>query len=79
MKTKLHYFLYILFFSSSLLFSQTQKAKYSIVFTSVWNSSDHNTLPNNAHWSRLVGATHKTQDNFWSLGSLATTGIKNIA
>ena len=79
MKTKLHFFFVFLFISINLIVAQTPKAKYSINFTSVWNSTDHGTLPGNAHWSRLVGTTHKTANTFWNAGSLATTGVKNIA
>jgi hypothetical protein len=79
MKTKLHFFFIFLFISINFIVAQTPKAKYSINFTSVWNSTDHGTLPNNAHWSRLVGTTHKTVNAFWNAGNLATIGVKNIA
>ncbi len=52
---------------------------YDIKFTSVWNTNDHTSVPGNAHWSKLVGATHKTAHVFLQVGNLATTGIKNIA
>ena len=79
MKTKLHFFfsLTILYFSNTL--AQTQEAKYSITFNSVWNSTDHGTLPGNAHWSKLVGVTHKTSGAFLEMGKKATTGIKDVA
>lgn len=54
-------------------------ATYDIVFTSIWNETDHTSVPVNAHWSKLVGATHKTVNAFLQIGSLSTTGIKNIA
>lgn len=54
-------------------------ATYDILFTSIWNESDHTSLPVNAHWSKLVGATHKTVNAFLQIGSLSTTGVKNIA
>jgi hypothetical protein len=79
MKTKLHFFLFISIFTSLIIQSQTQKAKYNVTFTSVWNTSDHGNLPGNAHWSRLVGATHKTSGSFFEIGKKATTGIKNVA
>lgn len=79
MKTKLHFFFLFYIISTSLLFSQTKKAKYSVVFTSVWNSTDHGILEKRSHWSKLVGATHKTENTFWSLGEKATTGVKDIA
>ncbi|SMO85776.1 Por secretion system C-terminal sorting domain-containing protein [Saccharicrinis carchari] len=52
---------------------------YSITFTSIWNADDHSSIPVNAHWSKLVGATHQTPDAFLQFGGLASTGIKNIA
>lgn len=79
MKTKLQVFFILTILSSTLILAQTQKAKYSITFNSVWNSTDHGTLPSNAHWSRLVGATHKTSGTFLKMNENATTGIKNIA
>ncbi len=54
-------------------------ATYDVTFTSIWNANDHTKLPNNPHWSRLVGATHKTNDVFWKLGGIATPGIKSVA
>jgi len=54
-------------------------ASYDITFTSIWNATDHTSVPGNAHWSKLVGATHKTANVFWQVDNLASTGIKNIA
>ena len=53
MKTKLHFFFFFYIISTSILYSQTQKSKYLLTFTSVWNSVDHGAFPGNAHWSRL--------------------------
>ncbi len=54
-------------------------ATYDITFTSIWNATDHTSVPGNAHWSKLVGATHKTADTFFKLGELVSPGIKNVA
>lgn len=54
-------------------------ATYSLTFTSTWNSLDHGTLPSNAHWSNLVGATHNSNISFWELNALATPGIEDMA
>ncbi|EDP69971.1 hypothetical protein FBALC1_10577 [Flavobacteriales bacterium ALC-1] len=54
-------------------------ATYDINFTSTWNSSDHGTLPSNAHWSNLVGANHNSNITFLEMGGTATTGIENVA
>ncbi|MDU8885417.1 spondin domain-containing protein [Yeosuana sp. MJ-SS3] len=54
-------------------------ATYDITFTSVWNSSDHGTLPNNPHWSNLVGATHNNSVTFFELNQMASLGIKDVA
>jgi len=54
-------------------------ATYDISFTSEWNAIDHSSVPNNAHWSNLVGTTHNSNVTFFEVGELATTGIKNVA
>lgn len=54
-------------------------AIYDITFTSTWNSTDHGTLPGNAHWSDLVGAKHNSNVTFLEMGAMATTGIENVA
>ena len=63
---------------ASNAFSQTT-AIYDVTFTSIWNATDHTSIPPNAHWSKLVGVTHKTENTFVQVGSLSTTGIKDIA
>ena len=55
------------------------RATYNITFNSIWNATDHTSLPGSAHWSKLVGATHKTSNTFFQIGGIASTGIKNIA
>jgi hypothetical protein len=62
------------------VFSFSQSiATYTIEFTGTWNSGHHGTLPDNAHWSDLVGATHNSNITFWEAGMLASTGIENVA
>lgn len=53
--------------------------KYDIKYTSIWNATDHTSVPSNAHWSKLVGATHKTTDAFFAMGKTVSPGIKNVA
>ena len=63
---------------SSIGFTQST-ATYDIDFTSTWNSTDHGTLPGNAHWSNLVGANHNSNITFLEMGGSATQGIENVA
>ncbi len=65
-------------FHQTIVRSQST-ATYTVTFNSIWNASDHSSVPIGAHWSKLVGATHKTPNTFLELGQLATTGIKNVA
>ena len=65
-------------YSTTPIIGQTS-ATYDITYTSTWNATDHTSVPVNAHWSKLVGATHKTANVFLQINNLATTGIKNIA
>lgn len=67
----------LLFFSVNAIGQST--AIYNITFTSSWNATDHTSIPDNAHWSDLVGATHKTPNTFLELGQLASVGIKDVA
>lgn len=75
---KITLLLFSLSLFSSNLFGQST-ATYTVTFTSIWNATDHTSVPGGAHWSRLVGATHNTANQFLQLGSNATTGIKNVA
>ena len=58
-------------------------ATYTVVFDSNWSQSAHpdptGSLPGNAHWSKLVGATHNDGVTFLEMGSPATPGVKNVA
>ena len=59
------------------------EATYSVTFTSNWTQTAHphssGNLPGNAHWSKLVGATHNDQVIFVEMGGLATAGVEDIA
>ncbi len=54
-------------------------ATYDISFTSIWNATDHTSVPGGAHWSDLIGATHSTANEFVELGVNATQGIQDVA
>jgi spondin N/type IX secretion system substrate protein len=81
MKKKLLLLLIIPFFS---VYSYSQsEATYSVTFTSNWTQMAHphssGNLPGNAHWTKLVGATHNDQVVFVEMGGLATPGVEDIA
>ncbi|WP_400078993.1 spondin domain-containing protein [Winogradskyella sp. R77965] len=59
--------------------SAQSTATYDINFTSTWNSTDHGTVPGNAHWSDLVGVNHNSNVTFLEMGGVATLGVENIA
>ena len=68
---------FFLMISSTCLCQST--AIYDITFTSVWNATDHGTLPGGAHWSKLVGANHNNNVTFLQMGQTASDGIEDIA
>lgn len=70
---------FVLLFSLQV-FSQSI-ANYDISLTTIWNTTDHTSVPPGAHWSSLVGATHNTANQFVELGvvSPTTNGIKDVA
>ncbi|NND63147.1 MAG: T9SS type A sorting domain-containing protein [Flavobacteriaceae bacterium] len=59
------------------------EAIYTVTFDSNWSQSTHphssGSLPNGAHWSKLVGATHNSGVTFLEMGGFATQGIEDIA
>lgn len=72
--------LLLCFFVCAFSFGQST-ANYDISITTIWNSTDHTSVPSNAHWSPLAGATHKNQNDILEFGAIAplTDGIRNIA
>ena len=68
-----------LLFSLPFIGISQSTATYTVTFNSVWNSTDHGTLPSNAHWSKLVGVNHNNSVSFVGLGQIATEGIEKVA
>lgn len=54
-------------------------AIYDISITTTWTTAQHGSVPGNAHWSPIVGATHADANEFMEIGAPASTGIKNVA
>lgn len=56
------------------------KATYKVTFEFNWNEQDYpNDYPSNAHFSKLIGWSHTPLNNFFKIGTIASTGIKNMA
>ena len=74
---------FYLMLSIFLLFttlSLAQDAIYKIEFISNWSSATHPTdYPSGAHWSPLIGTTHKDAAPLLQLGMTATNGIEQVA
>lgn len=57
-----------------------EKAMYELTFRSTWSRETHPAgFPAGAHYSRLVGATHRADVEFWNVGGLASPGIELMA
>ena len=56
-----------------------ESADFRITFTSLWSETNFDTVPSGDHFSGLVGGMHNASVNFWNPGSLASTGIENMA
>lgn len=56
-------------------------ASYKLTFTATWDANTHPSpsFPSNPHFSKLVGATHKSDYSMWKADSLASNGIKDMA
>jgi hypothetical protein len=79
--------IYVVVFALFSMADAQSRASYTITFTSDWNTETNDPingnstvmLPANAHWSDLVGTTHNASVTLLEMGSLATTGVKNVA
>ncbi len=59
---------------------ETGPARYTLVFNATWSESTHPTdIPTTPHFSGIIGATHSSDRIMFETGSLASTGIKNMA
>jgi Spondin_N len=55
-------------------------ARYRVTFQSTWTGDTHPVdFPSDAHFSRLVGGTHNASVAFWTEGTRASAGIKDMA
>jgi hypothetical protein len=55
-------------------------ARYRATLQATWSGATHpDDIPANAHFSPLVGGTHRATVTFWRNGDLATPGIQNMA
>lgn len=75
--TFINIFTFLVLVTNSI--SAQSTATYDITFQSTWNSTDHGTLPANAHWSDLVGANHNSNITFLEIGAMASPGIESVA
>lgn len=67
-----------LFLGAPLVVAET--TQYEVTFQSTWSQVTHPIdFPPNPHFSGLIGGTHNDQVSFWSEGTLASPGIKNVA
>ena len=72
-------------FIIALIFIQCRKddpskATYEVAFCLNWNNKDFPIdYPSNAHFSKLIGWSHQSENDFFSLGTMASDGIKNMA
>jgi len=78
---KIFQLLSISFIFLFLNISFAQDAVYKIEFISNWNSTTHPTdyPTSTAHWSALIGTTHKDATPFFQLGMLASDGVEQVA
>ena len=64
-----------------LLSQNSFAASYQLSFSWEWDGTDveDGRLPNFAHFTDLVGATHQAGSALWTPGGLATPGIERVA
>ena len=79
--TALAAFLTFVAFVSSAGVKCPGTANYTLTFRALWKLDRHpNTpLPNNAHFSPLVGCTHGADYVMWRAGTKASPGVESVA
>ena len=67
--------------TSSCLLSSTDAVTCRITFNGEWveNQVDPGTYPGSAHFTPMVGSTHKPGQAFWEPGGIASTGMEDLA
>ena len=62
-------------------YSCSGKQEYKLTFEGTWSKTRQpvTTFPENAHFSPLVGCTHKYNYKFWSPMTMASQGVKEVA
>lgn len=56
------------------------ETRYDITFTLKWSSQNFPVdYPFNAHFSKLIGWSHSADNDFFRLGTIASSGIENMA
>ena len=60
--------------------SCSSEQKYTLKFEGMWsNERQPRGFPSNAHFSKLIGCTHKYNYKFWSPMTRASDGVKDVA
>ena len=61
---------------------------YEVTFDALWSATDHPTnypagiwpdVPSAAHYSPIIGASHKEAMTLWAPGEMASEGVENVA
>jgi hypothetical protein len=56
------------------------QARYVAIFEADWSAATHpQDIPDNPHFSPMIGATHLEGTRFWQAGALASEGIERMA
>lgn len=69
------------FLAAALLSGRAFGVEYRVEFEGTWNGSqvEGGSLPDDAHFTTLIGATHEAGSPLWVAGGLATVGIERVA
>lgn len=75
---RIHYLFIVI---ASLAFTNgASGATYELTFNGTWSAADIDAAyPSSAHFSPLIGASHKQSEAFWKSGEIASDGVKQVA
>ena len=61
--------------------AQVETATYTMTFEGLWTADDITdaSLPGDAHFTQVIGATHNSSTTIWVSGGTASAGVENVA
>ena len=67
--------------ASGVAHAQDETAAYTMTFEGLWTVDDITdaAMPDGAHFTQVIGATHNADTTIWAAGGMASAGVERVA